>query len=170
MAILRGQRTNYDCGPTCFANTLNILGYDIKIQQANELCGLTSEGTDSTDLIRAFDKYGFDGREKTCFSRERALDWLIRDTNKGLPVIISVDDDSHWALVLRAGSNRIQIFDPDDEEPTLVGKRELIDRWEYFEDNSIRSKFNGIRIIPFKEKSIKAVLLREKLLETIDVK
>ena len=37
MAILRGQRGNNDCGPTCFANTLNILGYDKVVYDSSEV-------------------------------------------------------------------------------------------------------------------------------------
>ena len=170
MAILRGQRGGNDCGPTCFANALNILGYDIKISQANELCNLAKDGTDGQDLTKAFNKYGFNCKEKIHYSPKRAWDWLIRDTNRGLPIIIGVDNGTHWLLVLRAGRQEAQILDPESDNPNKVSKEKLLHRWKYIEDGLIRPKYEGLKIAPFKNKSIKAVLLRKKILATIDVK
>lgn len=172
MAILRGQRGNSDCGPTCFANALNILGYDIKISQANELCGLTKDGTDSSDLIKAFDKYGFECKEKFYRNQKRAWSWLVKDTSQGLPIILGVDDDSHWLLVLRAGKYEAQILDPGPgyDEPTKISKEELLYRWKYFNGKSSKPQFQGLKLMPYKDKAIKAVLVREKLLATIDVR
>jgi len=168
MAILRGQRANDDCGPTCFANALNILGYDIKIGQANELCNLNKDGTDSVDLIKAFDRYGFEGIERVYYNENKAWNWITRDTNYGIPTIISVDDDSHWLLVLCAGKNEAQIFDsgPGNDEPQKISRRGLISRWKYIRKNYVKPRFHGIKLIPYKDKSIKAILLREKLLLT----
>jgi len=170
MAILRGQRSSNDCGPTCFANALNILGYDIKISQANELCSLTKDGTDSTDLTNAFDRYGFECKDKTYRSKKRAWDWLIKDTNKGLPVIIGVDADTHWVLVLRASKQEAQILDPNDGGPIKITQKKLLDRWGFCKENIIKPVFQGIKLIPYKDKSIRATLLREKLLATVDIK
>lgn len=171
MAVLRSQRSNNDCGPTCVANALNILGYDIKVGKTNDLCRLKKDGTSSEDLARAFDRYGFDSEEKIYRDKEKAWNWIKRDTKNGLPVIISVDDTSHWLLILRVGKNEVQIFDPGDRIPAKITKSRLIQRWKFFEDtNNARSCFHGLAIIPYKDKSIKAVLLRERLLATIDVK
>lgn len=169
MAILRGQKATNDCGPTCFANALNMLGYDIKIVQANELCGLKKDGTDSFDIIKAFSRYGFEGKEKIHYSTKRAWSWLMKDTSRGLPIILSVDNDTHWVLVLRAGKNSVQIFDPDDDYPKKIDKDVLLERWAFYEDRRDSPRFHGLKITPFKDKSIKAVILREKVLSTIDV-
>lgn len=170
MAILRGQKGNNDCGPTCFANALNILGYDIKIAQSNEICSLKYEGTDSFDLIKAFERYGFEGKEKIHYDAERAWNWIVKDTNKGVPTILSVDNDGHWVLALRAGKNQIQIFDPDDEFPKKVSKNAMLERWACYRDKCSRPRFHGLELVPFKIKSIKAVVLREQLLATADVR
>jgi len=171
MAILRSQRENNDCGPTCFANTLNILGYDIKIEQSNKLCGLQKDGTDSNNLIKAFDKYGFEGREKVYYSAKNAWNWLIKQTSSGIPTVISVDDDTHWMVVLLVGKNKAQVFDPDDGEPELISREELLKRWKNVPPNK-RSKprFHSLELIPYKDKSIQAVIMRERLIETMDVK
>ena len=170
MAILRGQKAGNDCGPTCFANVLNVLGYDIKIAQANELCELQRDGTDSFDLFKAFYRYGFDGKEKVHYSPDRAWAWITRDTNKGLPVILSVDADSHWVLVLRAGDKEVQIFDPDSDYPQKISKTDMMKRWANHRDGKLQIRYHGLKLEPFKEKSIRAVNLREKMLLTSDVK
>lgn len=167
---LRSQRKSNDCGPTCFSNLLSILGYSVTIKKANTLCRLQKDGTDSDDLACGFNRYGFDVKERNFYSQERAWEWLIKDTKRGQPVILSVDGDSHWTLVLRAGDKTVQMFDPNDSEPTLITKKELVDRWEFFEGNNTRPIYQGLSIIPFRNKSIKAVTLREKLLATIDVR
>jgi len=169
MAILRNQRGNNDCGPTCFSNALNLLGYDIKISKANQMCNLTKDGTDSDDLIRAFNRYGFDGKEKVFYKEKKAWQWIIKDTQRGLPVILSVDDDSHWILVLRAGRRGVQVFDPDDAYPTKITKSELLLRWRFLDGEKDIFKFHGLAFVPFKDKAIKAVLVREMTLKTIDV-
>lgn len=169
MAILRNQKANNDCGPTCFANTLNILGYDIKIKQSNKLCGLKKEGTDSFDLIKAFNKFGFDGKEKVYYSEKRAWDWLVKHTNLGIPVIISVYNDSHWILVLLAGKNRAQILDPGDGEPKMVSRKELIKGWKFVPTFKSKPRFYSLELKPYKDKSIQAVLMRKKLILTMGV-
>lgn len=170
MAILRGQKGNNDCGPTCFANALNILGYDIKIAQSNDLCSLRYEGTDSFDLIRAFERYGFDVKEKIHYDADRAWNWLMKETSKGAPTILSVDGDSHWILALRTGKTQIQIFDPDDDFPKKINKSAMLDRWACYGDKRTRPRFHALEMVPFKIKSIKAVVLREQLLSTADVR
>lgn len=170
MAILRNQKGGNDCGPTCFANALNLLGYDIKISQANKLCNLKRDGTDSDDLSKAFSKYGFYVREKTCYNKERAWKWLVEDTNKGLPIILSVDNDHHWLLVLRAGIKTVQIIDPSDKQVTKISKKEMLERWEYFEDHRDIARYHGLAFKPYKDKSICAVKVRKQILSTIDVR
>jgi ABC-type bacteriocin/lantibiotic exporter with double-glycine peptidase domain len=170
MALLRSQKTGCDCGPTCFANTLNILGYDIKIEQANRLCRLRKEGTDSGDLSVAFDRYGFEINEKIHYSSKGAWNWLIKSTNLGVPVIISTDYDSHWLLVLLAGKNKAQIFDPEDSLPKLVSRKDLIQRWSHTPDKNSKIIFHSLEIIPYKDKSVRAVIIRQELIKTMDVK
>ena len=92
----------------------------------------------------------------------------MTDTKHGLPVIISVDDSSHWILVLRAGQRTVQILDPEDDTPVQITRKELIKRWKYEEKDKLI--FQGISLEPFRDKSIKAVKIREQLLATIDVR
>jgi ABC-type bacteriocin/lantibiotic exporter with double-glycine peptidase domain len=170
VAIIRGQKTGYDCGPTCFANTLNILGYDIKIKQANKLCNLKKEGTDSDDLIKAFDKYGFEGHDKVYYDSQCAWNWLVKNTNRGVPTIISVDYDLHWILVLLAGKNKAQILDPEDSLPSLISRKELIERWGCLQTPRSNSpRFHSLELIPYKNKSIQAIIVRERLITTMGI-
>lgn len=164
MTILRGQKYHNDCGPTCFANTLNILGYNIGIKQANKLCGLEKDGTDSDDLIKAFDKYGFEVYEKVHYSSKSAWRWLIKNTNLGIPTIISTDDDGHWVLVLLAGKDKAQIFDPDKEEPELITSKDLLKKWIFVSNN--KTILHSLALVPYKNKSVRAVIMREKLIKT----
>lgn len=169
MSILQGQRTRYDCGPACFRNTMSILGYSITWERAYEMCRLTSEGTTADDLAYAFDRYGFEVKEKEYFEEEKGWSWLIKETNKGIPIIISTDDDRHWLLVLRAGEKMVQIFDPDEDGPTKITKKELMNRWKYYEGRRQKPRLHGLLLIPYKKKSIKAVIMREQILATGDV-
>lgn len=169
MALLRNQKGNSDCGPTCFANTLNILGYDIKIEQANKLCRLESDGTNSNNLIKAFNKYGFEVHDKLHYNSKNAWNWLVKHTNLGIPTIISVDDNSHWALILLAGKNKAQVLDPEDDLPELVNRKDLIEKWKYI-PNKRKPRFHSLELIPYRDKSIQAVVIREKIIATMDVK
>ena len=169
MAILRNQRGKNDCGPTCFANTLNILGYDINISRANKICSLGRHGTDSDDLTQAFEKFGFEVKERVYNEPEKAWSWLRRDTNRGFPLILAADSDSHWILALRAGEKEIQIFDPLDKQPTKITKEELLERWDCASETQ-KEFYMGLIIRPFKKKAAEAIYLRKQILKTVDVK
>lgn len=169
MAILRRQRGKNDCGPTCFANALNALGYDIGIMRANKLCNLSIYGTDSIDLIQAFERFGFEAKERSYIKTDKAWAWLIRDTNKGLPLILAVDDDAHWILVLCAKSEEAQIFDPLEASPEKIAQKDLMERWDCATEQQSKY-YMGLVIKPKNEKSRKAVKMRKTLLKTADLK
>ena len=85
-------------------------------------------------------------------------------------MILSVDADSHWVLVLRAGDKEVQIFDPDSDYPQKISKTDMMKRWANHRDGKLQIRYHGLKLEPFKEKSIRAVNLREKMLLTSDVK
>ncbi len=170
MAIIRRQRKAYDCGSACVANFLNTLYYDIPISKADVLCNLTVDGTDGNDLIRAIGVYGFEGHEYNYYRLKLAWDWLMKHTNRGTPVILSVDNDTHWLLVLRAGEETAQIFDPDHPEPELVNKQDLVSRWGVLSSTRQHARYNGLSFKPTRDKAIEAVRMRKVILDTIDVK
>jgi len=95
---------------------------------------------------------------------------LVKNTNRGVPTIISADYDSHWVLVLLAGKCKAQILDPEDNFPELVNRKELIERWGCFQTpRSNNPRFHSLELIPYKDKSIQAVVIRERLIATMGV-
>jgi len=164
MPFLRRQHAGNDCGPTCFANMLNLLGYNITIPHANKVCRLTRGGTDANDLIRAFQKFGFCGDIGEFDSDKKAWRWVVKQSSLFYPVIVSILDDTHWILVLSANQNYAQIIDPDVGKPEKLDKVSFLTQWKYEEDGE--SEFFGISFYPIKPKAEKAISLRKELNKT----
>ena len=169
MAILRRQKTRHDCGPTCFSNLLNLLGFNVSINRANRACNLALDGTDTNDLIRAFKRYGFTAKEKTHHSEQRAIDWLIKTTKNGTPVVVAVDSDTHWSLVLLAGQDYVQSFDPSEDFPTLETMGDFMTRWGFYSETRSTPILLGLELLPESKKAMKAIEMRAALIATSDV-
>lgn len=161
--ILRKQNRKNNCGPTCFANLLNMLGYNVGIREADNVCDLRKEGIDDDDLMRAFKKYGFKGKELVCLNGRRAFKLLIQRLNNS-PVILAVDADNHYILVLRADKKNVQIYDPLKKYPQTINKNELLARWaSLYKD---RTLYQGIYVIPHSAKAKKAISMYRHLVKT----
>jgi ABC-type bacteriocin/lantibiotic exporter with double-glycine peptidase domain len=161
--ILRKQNRKNTCGPTCFANLLNMLGYNVGIREADSACNLRKEGIDDDDLVNAFKKYGFNGKEIVCLNGRRAFKLLIQRLNNS-PVILAVDADSHYILVLRADEKSVQIYDPLKKYPQTLTNKELLKRWaSLYKEGTL---YQGVYVIPHSAKSKKAISMYRHLVKT----
>lgn len=159
--MLRQQRGPNDCGPTTFSNVLNLLGYDIGIDRANNACSLTGDGTGAYDLIKAFKKFGFIAEEFIVYKEKTAWAKAIWKTKDGIPLIIGVDEDTHWTMIIKANSHNAQIFDPSEQFPQKITRNKLVKRW--MQPNGA---FFYMTIKPYSIKARTAVEMRKQLIKT----
>jgi ABC-type bacteriocin/lantibiotic exporter with double-glycine peptidase domain len=129
---MRLQSTQANCGPASLHNALAALGISRTEDELIALCKTTgTEGTSSKNLMGAVRAVG---RHPLVVNERRApiaLLWLEAWLREGRPVILCVDDNSHWVTAVGALGSRLLVADPANNELVLAYDRVgLLERWE----------------------------------------
>lgn len=138
---MRMQDTAANCGPASVSNALQALGIVRSQQECETLCKTSgTDGTSARNIIKAVQSLGCRGvvvKEKRA---EVALLKLRHWLNHGRPMVICVDEGSHWvAVVGTLGDLRILVADPADNELVVsCDSAELVDWW------AAKSGFYGV--------------------------
>ena len=128
---MRLQDTAANCGPASVSNALSALGISRTQAECEVLCKTSgTDGTSARNIIRAVQSLGCRGvqiRERRELVALLLLDhWL----NEGAPIVLCVDQASHWVAAVGRLGPRILIADPADNELVLsLKKQELLERW-----------------------------------------
>lgn len=135
------QKAGFSCGAACLRNALQILGRSCDEEDVRRRARTTpQDGTSERDLIRAIHSYGHRSREGR-WSRRRedakaAWSWLLTELDAGHPVILNVDNLTHWVLAVGRLGDRVAISDPQRGGRTVKGRvvklysrRTLLKRW-----------------------------------------
>ncbi len=158
------QRAGFSCGAACLRNALQVLGKSVDEQEVRRRARTTpQDGTSETDLCRAIRSYGYRPRVGR-WSRRRedaqaAWTWLCKELDAGHPVILNVDDLSHWVLAVGRIGDRIAISDPQrvgrivpGRVVKLYSRRKLLGRWwcnaGRLEGKGLVSEFYGVALSP----------------------
>lgn len=127
---MRMQDTEANCGPASLSNALLALGIARSQAECEVLCSATSDGVDERKMRRAIEAVG---RAPVAISEKRpavALLMLERFLDDGRPVLLSVDDESHWVTAVARLGRRFLVADPADNELVLSLDTEgLMARW-----------------------------------------
>lgn len=158
------QKSGFSCGAACLRNALQILGRIVDENEVRRRARTTpQDGTSETDLIRAMRAYGYRAREGRFTDRradaDAAWDWLLSELDAGRPVILNVDNLSHWVLAVGRLGDKVAISDPQrvgrivpGRVLKLYGRRTLMKRWwcnaGRWATRGVDSEFYGIALQP----------------------
>lgn len=126
----RTQRDPGTCGQRSLIHALLLLHHPISEKQAFKACGVTrklvnDEGTDEKELIRAIKHFGYRHSILNTRHRRIAKQFLNRHLGSGCPIIISVQEEEHWAVLARRERSKYVWIDSADER--LIGKWGIAD-------------------------------------------
>lgn len=133
---MRYQSTPYNCGPASVQNALEIHRFRVAQAVLATEGGTTEElGTDEEGIKRMVLSQGFEPDEFSTDLSLTAWGWVWNSLLMGRPVVLCVEQWSHWVCVVGACGKNVLVADPARHE------------WN--------KKRNGIRVMP------RSTLLRE---------
>ncbi len=118
---MRFQETKSSCGAAAIRNVLKCFGKNIGEHRLRQLAQTDEDGTSEAGVLSALDHLGFTSE---VFETEKAGDAkaaLSRYMKAGMPMIVAVDQDTHWATVVGQVGKRYVIV---DSERTVKNKKE----------------------------------------------
>ena len=126
----RRQRDPGTCGQRSLIHALLLLSHPISEKEAFRACGVTRKetnehGTDEKELIRAIKFFGHSYSVLDTWSRKTARQFIDKHLDAGSPIIISVDNIQHWAVLARREKDKYSWIDSADNK--LMGCREISD-------------------------------------------
>lgn len=119
---MKYQTRSYTCGPAAAVNALRLYGLQVPEAHVAKLAKTTSDGTDEKGLMRALRKLGAAPTAVWLTSTVR------RRVQAGIPVIIHLDEELHWVVVIGCLGDSLIAF---DSQRTLSNQEQ-----------------NGVRVIP----------------------
>lgn len=157
------QPNKYSCGPFALKYALVMLGIFKDEKVIAKMAGSSWwAGTDEIGLARAAKKLNCKMNYFRSDNAEEALDLLIRELDKGLPCILSVNNWGHWLTVLNYQENRYIIVDSGQEKVVeILSPLQLLKRWKYSDADNFIS-FDGYSISPQFNVTTKAVFTLAK--------
>lgn len=118
---MRFQETKSSCGAAAIRNVLKCFGQNVGEHRLRQLAGTDADGTSEAGVLDALDKLGYTSEvyetEKATHAKA-ALSKYIKD---GMPMIVAVDQDTHWAAVVGKLGKRYVVV---DSERTVKNKKE----------------------------------------------
>lgn len=135
------QEDDFLCGPASLQRAFRQYGVRISQAKIAEACGTDEdEGSGDEEIYRGILHFGFslDNYETDIWNE--AINWLDDCIIRGLPVLLCVDDWSHWVCVYGAlgsrGRMRYNVFDPgrfnwnlEEYGHNMYSSKTLIRRW-----------------------------------------
>lgn len=118
---MRFQETKSSCGAAAIRNVLKCLGKNVGEHRIRQLAGTDEDGTTEAGVMDALDKLGYTSE---VYEHEKVGDakvTLTRCLKAGMPLIVAVDQDTHWATVVGMCGNRYVVV---DSERTVKNKKE----------------------------------------------
>jgi hypothetical protein len=181
MAIidLHEQTKSYSCGAACLRNALMILGNKKKERAVRHAARTSHKGTDEVSLKQAAEKFGYRLEEFLLLEKDKgvvAYRWLLGELKKNRPVLLCVDDFSHWVLAIGILDRRIAIADPavHDQRQAfgLYTRGGLLKRWWIDDPDKMESsQYFGMSLFPesplARKRALKALRLAESVLRTL---
>jgi ABC-type bacteriocin/lantibiotic exporter with double-glycine peptidase domain len=130
----RIQRNAFSCGAISVFIILEYFGIPVSYNKVFRLLGTDQDGTAASEIKRTFKKFGLNATTNV----RMGIGELKKAINKGSPVLISICEDEHYAVVY--GYSRTHIFvmnsslDASDEGvgsiKVAVPRREFLDYWD----------------------------------------
>lgn len=104
---MKYQSRTYTCGPAAVANALRVYGCKFTEAQIAIAAGTTRDGTDDKGLLRALRLFRC---KPKVINRLTSVRKYVR---AGTPVIIHLDEELHWVVVIGCIGKNLIAFDSD---------------------------------------------------------
>lgn len=135
------------CAHYSLIHALTLLGITITEKDAIRLTGVSRSkaedtGTNEDKLIKAIRKAKCKPHPHTCHSQKKAKAHIDAFLKKGMPVIISTDNEYHWAVL--AGKYQDQYYWIDSADRKLIGHWNWHDIAEWMEYHESEYYFIGV--------------------------
>lgn len=154
---MRFQEFPNSCGAACLKNLLLALGVDISEKEARKKARTNRKGTTQGGLKRALLTYGHASEAFQARLFRPARSHLEAALRAGEPVILCVDDWSHWVVALARfrptfdGPKTYMVVDPgwdtkkaQQQGPSQIwSEEELKSRWKHK-----KFGFHGVVVFP----------------------
>ena len=149
------QPNLWQCGPFALKHALVALGILKDERDISRVAGTHWwHGTDEIQLGRAARKYGCDLLLVRRYDADRARRALAAYLKRGVPVLLCVEEWSHWLTVVKYDSSRFILL--DSRVPTVVDIAtwpQLRRRWVFheeddLEDGDVRTLYDLHPVVP----------------------
>ena len=135
------QEDDYLCGPASLQRAFRQYGVRLSQTRIAEACGTEiDEGSGDEEIHRGILHFGFSLDPYETDVWNEGINWLDDCITRGLPVLLCVDDWSHWVCVYGALGSRTymkyNVFDPgnfdwnkEEYGHNMYTEKSLIRRW-----------------------------------------
>ena len=144
------QQTQGDgaCGKYALRHALLLLGIPVSLREASAATQVPpwkaiQRGTNEAEIKRGLKEFGCTGVEYTGKSRRSFAAHINHCLRNGLPVIITAENDDHWA-VIAGKKSRSHYYWIDSADPDVIGAWHWDDILEWI-DNTV---YYGIGVQP----------------------
>jgi ABC-type bacteriocin/lantibiotic exporter with double-glycine peptidase domain len=122
------QLDSYSCGAQCVYMILNFFNKDKTLNEIKESLNTTeTDGTDTKLILNYLVKNGLDVQ----INGKGAISSIQAAIGNGYPVLITVDDGDHWAVVYGYSNDGIFVLDSSRSRfLNQWGYGEFIKRWD----------------------------------------
>jgi ABC-type bacteriocin/lantibiotic exporter with double-glycine peptidase domain len=119
---MRFQETKTSCGAAAIRNVLKCFGQNVGEHRLRTLAGTDDDGTTEAGVMNCLDHLGFTSEVYETGKVGHAKAALLKYLKEGRPLIVAVDQDTHWATVVgMLGPKRYVVV---DSERTVKNKKE----------------------------------------------
>ena len=129
------QPNDFTCGPFALKHALVALGLAV---EANEIAATAKthwwSGTDEIRLARAAREFQCDLVLERRADAEAARKLLVQLLREGTPVLLCVEEWTHWVTVVRAEDRRFVVIDSTDDPVLSVKTWPQLRNWWRFRD------------------------------------
>ena len=133
------QPNIWQCGPFALKHALAALGVLKDEREISRLAGTHWwHGTDEIQLGRAARRFNCDLQMIRRHNERQARAELVRYLRRGVPVLLCVDEWSHWVTAVNVEQGNFILLDSRDKKVlTLASWPQLRRMWVYHEDDEV---------------------------------
>jgi hypothetical protein len=133
------QPNIWQCGPFALKHALVTLGVLTDEREISKLAGTHWwHGTDELQLGRAARRYGCDLQMIRRHNGAQARAELVRHLRRGIPVLLCVDEWSHWLTAVNVEQGKFILLDSREKKVVTIADWPALRRmWVYHEDDEV---------------------------------
>ena len=133
---MRFQETKSSCGAAAIRNVLKCFGQNVGEHRLRQIAGTDDDGTTEEGVITALTALGYKSEVHDSSKVSEAKEVVARAVKSESPLIVAVDKDTHWAVIVGMLGKRYILVDSErtvknkkENGVHVVTTRELLRRW-----------------------------------------